>query len=64
MRRDSTVERRFIELGPEFGNNVVIERGLVSGEMVVSEGYHKLTPGIKVRVAEATRKEESVTKEK
>ncbi|WP_297273502.1 efflux RND transporter periplasmic adaptor subunit [uncultured Bacteroides sp.] len=64
MRRDSTVERRFIELGPEFGNNVVIERGLVSGEMVVSEGYHKLTPGIKVRVAEATRKEESATKEK
>ena len=64
MRRDSTVERRFIELGPEFGNNVVIERGLVSGEMVVSEGYHKLTPGIKVRVAEATRKEESTKKKK
>lgn len=32
MRRDSTVERRFIELGPEFGNNVVVERGLESGE--------------------------------
>ncbi|MDM8337016.1 efflux RND transporter periplasmic adaptor subunit [Mediterranea massiliensis] len=64
MRRDSTVERRFIELGPEFGNNVVVERGLESGEMVVSEGYHKLTPGIKVRVGEATRKEESATKEK
>ena len=64
MRRDSTVERRFIELGPEFGDNVVVERGLESGEMVVSEGYHKLTPGIKVRVGEATRKEESATKEK
>lgn len=64
MRRDSTVERRFIELGPEFGNNVVVERGLESGEMVVSEGYHKLTPGIKVRVGGATRKEESATKEK
>ena len=64
MRRDSTVERRFIELGPESGNNVVVERGLESGEMVVSEGYHKLTPGIKVRVGEATRKEESATKEK
>ena len=23
MRRDSTAERRFIELGPEFGNKVV-----------------------------------------
>lgn len=64
MRRDSTVERRFIELGPEFGNNVVVERGLESGEMVVSEGYHKLTPGIKVHVREATRKEEGENKEK
>ncbi len=50
MRRDSTVERRFIELGPEFGNNVVVERGLVPGEMIVSEGFHKLTPGMKVRI--------------
>lgn len=50
MRRDSTVERRFIELGPEFGNNVVVERGLVPGESIVSEGFHKLTPGMKVRV--------------
>lgn len=62
MRRDSTVERRFIELGPEFDNNVVVERGLASGEMVVSEGYHKLTPGIKVRVGEAVRKDEDKKK--
>ena len=52
MRRDSTVERRFIELGPEFGNNVVVERGLIPGEVIVSEGYHKLSPGVKVRVAQ------------
>lgn len=53
MRKDSTVERRFIELGPEFGNDVVVERGLIPGELIVSEGYHKLTPGAKVKVAEA-----------
>ena len=60
MRRDSTVERRFIELGPEFGNNVIVERGLVPGEQLVTEGYHKLTPGLKVRIAraESTKKEE------
>lgn len=58
MRRDSTVERRFIELGPEFGNNVVVERGLIPGEIVVSEGYHKLSPGIKVQVGEAMKQEE------
>lgn len=50
MRKDSTVERRFVELGPEFGNNVVVERGIVPGEYIVTEGYHKLTPGMKVRV--------------
>lgn len=58
MKRDSTVERRFIELGPEFGNNVVVERGLIPGEIVVSEGYHKLSPGMKVQVGEAMKQEE------
>ena len=55
MRRDSTAERRFIELGPEFGNKVVVERGLAPGETIISEGYHKLTPGMKVRVAPKRR---------
>ncbi len=49
MRRDSTVERRFIELGPEFQNHVVVERGLAPNENIVSEGFHKLTPGMKVK---------------
>lgn len=48
MRKDSTVERRFIEIGPEIGNYVVVERGLSAGEFIVTEGYHKLTPGDKV----------------
>lgn len=50
MRRDSTVERRFIELGPEFRNRVVVERGLIPSENIVVEGYHKLSPGMKVKV--------------
>ena len=49
MRRDSVVERRFVELGPEYGNNTVVERGLAAGEQVVTEGFHKLTPGMRVR---------------
>lgn len=62
MRRDSTVEKRFIELGPEFGNKLVVERGLAAGEEVVIEGYHKLTPGMKVRATlpqSLTEKKES-----
>ena len=58
MRRDSTAERRFIELGPEFDNKVVVERGLAPGELIISEGYHKLTPGMKVRVASRQMKKQ------
>ena len=50
VRRDSTVERRFVELGPEQDNYVVVERGVATGEQVVAEGYHKLTPGMRVRI--------------
>ena len=50
VRRDTTVERRFIELGPEFENKLVVERGLEAGEDVVVEGIHKLAPGMKVRI--------------
>ncbi len=48
LRSDATVERRFIEIGPEINNNVVVERGLSAGEFIVTEGYHKLSPGDKV----------------
>jgi len=50
-------------LGPEFGNNVVVERGLIPGEIIVDEGYHKLTPGIKMRVGEAPKEEKEENEE-
>lgn len=59
MRRDSTVEKRFIELGPEVGNNVVVERGLAWGEKVVVEGFHKLTPGMKIRAVKPEEEEDA-----
>ncbi|MCM1022191.1 MAG: efflux RND transporter periplasmic adaptor subunit [Muribaculum sp.] len=52
VRQNGTVEKRFIELGPEFDNNVVVERGLVPGETIVTEGRNKLSPGIKVTIAD------------
>lgn len=48
VRPDSIVERRFIETGPEVPNAIVVERGLASGEKIVTEGYHKLKHGMKV----------------
>ncbi|MDR0938984.1 MAG: efflux RND transporter periplasmic adaptor subunit [Mediterranea sp.] len=52
VRKDDTVEKRFIELGPEVDNNVVVERGLAANESVVTEGYHKLRPGTKVAISD------------
>lgn len=48
IRRDDIAEKRFVQTGPEIGNNMVIERGLGENERVVIEGYHKLVPGEKV----------------
>ena len=50
IRNDSTAEKRFIELGPQLDNIAVVERGLAQGEQIVTEGYHKLQPGMKVQI--------------
>ena len=61
VRRDSTAEKRFIETGPEVNNHTVVERGLGPDELVVVEGYHKLTPGALVKpVSPEMIKEEEV----
>lgn len=57
-RRDSVVEKRFIELGPEVANHVVVERGLGRDEMIITEGFHKLSHGIKVDIIEEQEDEE------
>lgn len=52
VRKDSVVEKRFVELGPEVANRVVVERGLGADEMIIVEGFHKLSHGMKVNVVE------------
>ena len=46
VRPDSIVEKRFVETGSEWGNNIVVERGLVRGEDIVVECYNKLQQGM------------------
>ncbi len=53
VRPDSVVEKRFIETGPEIGNEILVERGLAGGENIVTEGFHKLRHGIKVTPVES-----------
>lgn len=55
VRPDSVVEKRFIETGPEIGNNTIVERGLAKGEKIVVEGYHKLSHSMKVNPVPATK---------
>lgn len=59
VRSDNIVEKRFIEIGPEVNNNVVVERGLGEDEMIVVEGFHKLSHGMMVNPVTETAGEES-----
>lgn len=49
VRPDNVVERRLVETGPETGDLIVIERGLVEGESIIVEGYNKVKHGAKVK---------------
>ena len=59
VRPDSIVEKRFVETDSEWGNNIVVERGLVRGEDIVVEGYHKLQHGMKAEPVAPRRDEEA-----
>lgn len=55
VRPDNVAEKRLVVTGPEIsGNRTVIERGLVTGEHIVVEGYHKLTHGMQVETVETS----------
>lgn len=48
VRQDRTVEVRPVSTGMRVDQDVVIERGLEAGEIVVREGHLRLVPGMKV----------------
>ena len=62
-RANDVVEKRYVETGPEIGNNTIIERGLVAGERIVVEGLHKLSHGMKVEVEPVATQNETTTEE-
>lgn len=64
VRPNDIVERRFIEIGPEVDNDMVVERGLVKGERIIVEGYHKLTAGMQVEVVNSLPAKMAETSEK
>lgn len=59
VRPDSIVEKRFIELGPEVLNKVVVERGLGRNENIIVEGFHKLSHGMRVEIVNESEEEKN-----
>jgi membrane fusion protein (multidrug efflux system) len=53
VNSSNVVEVRTVELGPETGNDVVVEAGLEAGESVIVEGLQKVRPGMTVRPEQA-----------
>mgnify|MGYP004462185393 FL=1 len=49
VKADASVEKRFIQTGPEVENTTIVERGLNPNEIIVVEGQHKLSHGTKVK---------------
>jgi multidrug efflux system membrane fusion protein len=48
VKEDSTVEVRKVVLGPSEGDEIVVDNGLATGEVVVIEGVDRLQKGMKV----------------
>ena len=53
VRPDRTVEMRSVAVGITVGERAVVTEGLEVGDMVVTDGHLRLTPGAKVRATES-----------
>ena len=54
VRPDSTVDARPVTSGESFAGETVIEKGILAGEKVVTDGQLRLVPGAKVEVGKGT----------
>jgi multidrug efflux system membrane fusion protein len=50
VRKDLTVEARPVVPGPEVDGEVIVEKGVLAGERVVTDGQIRLVPGAKVEL--------------
>lgn len=49
---EGIVEKRYVDVGAFSGKGVVVSRGLDDGDMVISEGFQKVSTGMNVNVME------------
>jgi len=52
IRQDRTAEVRQVAVARQFGEEMIIARGLSAGEEVVTDGQLRLTPGAQVSIAQ------------
>jgi multidrug efflux system membrane fusion protein len=52
VKPDKTVESRLVVTGRTYGHDIIVEKGLTPGEIVVTDGQIRLTPGAKVEIKE------------
>jgi multidrug efflux system membrane fusion protein len=50
VRKDMTVESRPAVVGPEVDGEVVVEKGVAAGDLVVTDGQLRLVPGARVEL--------------
>jgi multidrug efflux system membrane fusion protein len=50
VKQDMTAEYRPVVVASSVGNETVIQKGLATGETVVTDGQLRLVPGVKVAV--------------
>jgi membrane fusion protein (multidrug efflux system) len=55
VNSSNVVEAKTVELGPETGNDIVVEAGLDAGETVIVEGLQKVRPGMTVHPSKSTQ---------
>ena len=61
VKDDGTAELRLVTLARTFESRTVIDKGLQAGELVVTDGQLRLTPGAKVEIKNEKTKQESAT---
>lgn len=59
IKKDETVEMRKVVLGQREDENIIIEKGVNEGEMLVTNGQVNLVNGSKISVVQTDAKEES-----
>lgn len=54
IKKDNTVESRAVSVIQGLDGNVIIQKGLVAGEQVVTDGQLRLVPGARVEIKQAS----------